>query len=85
MAAMNNVDLRQFLISLFQGAMVGLGEAPDPDTNQKTQNLTMARYNLALLEMLKEKTAGNLSDEESKLLAVFLNEVGQKLEACSQK
>ena len=73
------IDLKHFLISLAQGAMVGLGEAPDPETKRKTTNLEMVKYHLGVLQMLKRKTNGNLSDEEQNLINVLLEDVHGKL------
>jgi len=38
------------------------------------KNLEMAKYHISLLELLGEKTKGNLSEEESRLLLNLLHE-----------
>ncbi len=43
---------------------MGLGES-----GKKDRDLAMARYNIDLLSLLKEKTKNNLSQEEQELLA----------------
>jgi hypothetical protein len=43
-------------------------EKPEPD-------LEMAKYNIDMLEMLEEKTKGNLTEQEQKVLADTLNQI----------
>jgi hypothetical protein len=50
-------------------AMLQLGLIPNPATGKPNPpNPAKARHELALLEILEEKTQGNLTDEEQKLL-----------------
>ena len=44
--------------------MLHLGEVPDPDTNVPNVNLALAQQTIDILTMLREKTAGNLTEEE---------------------
>ena len=65
-------DFETFLLSLASSAMLHLGAVPDPDTGQKVPNLPMAKHTIELLEMLAEKTSGNLSETEERLLGKLL-------------
>ncbi len=47
-------------------AMQSLGIIPNPLTNKTEVDLLLAKFNIDLLEMLKEKTKGNLSPDEEK-------------------
>ncbi len=67
-----------FILSLSTSALVHLGELPDPITNKKEINLQLARQTISIIEMLKEKTKGNLTDEEEKLLDSVLYDVRLK-------
>ncbi|CAN5363233.1 hypothetical protein BH09SUM1_BH09SUM1_18300 [soil metagenome] len=50
-------------------ALLHLGELPNPATgNPNPPNLPKARHELALLEVLAEKTSGNLNEEELRIL-----------------
>jgi|SRR5579862_7184514 len=49
-------------------AMIFLGQAPNPQTGQTTQDLEHARYFIDQLEMLEVKTKGNLLKQEAALL-----------------
>lgn len=64
--------------SLGYQAMVQLGELPDPSTQASQINLDAAREIINLLAALKLKTAGNLSDEEMRLLNNLLTELQLK-------
>ena len=58
-----------FLIhTLFTQALMALGRIPNPITNQTHRNLATARHFVDMLTMLGEKTRGNLTDDERKLL-----------------
>ena len=72
------VTFSSFLISLASTAMFHLGEAPDPTTGETAVNLSLARSTIDLIAMLEEKTAGNLDEEEGKLITTLLGELRQK-------
>ena len=58
--------------------MVQLGEAEDPITRKKSVDLQVARNTIDLLGVLKEKTEGNLDEEEARLLESVLYECRTK-------
>jgi hypothetical protein len=74
----NLVTFSTFILSLNTAALVHLGEIPDPITNKKEVNLTLAKQTIDTLEMLKEKTKGNLTVDEEKLLQSILYELKLK-------
>lgn len=57
-----------FISSLAMEALVALGDVPHPATRQQRMNLEQAQYLIDVLGILEEKTAGNLSVDEGKLL-----------------
>lgn len=64
------------LVALFHGsAMVALGKLKNPATDRIERNIEQARQAIDLLEMLREKTKGNLSANESRLLDGALTEL----------
>ena len=67
-----------FILSLSTSALVHLGELPDPISNAKEVNLQLAKQTISIIEMLKEKTKGNLSKEEESLLDSVLYDVRLK-------
>lgn len=66
------------LVNLGQSAYVALGEVKDPSGASQT-NPDLAAYNLAILEILQDKTRGNLDADEDKLLQTLVGEIGAKL------
>ena len=66
------------ILSLSTSALVNLGELPDPLSNEKGVNLTLAKQTIGIVEMLKEKTKGNLSVDESRLINNMLYDLRMK-------
>lgn len=56
------------VFSLAQGAMAQLGKVANPATGKIEKDLRGAEQTIDLLDMLSEKTAGNLSENEEKML-----------------
>jgi hypothetical protein len=62
-------DLFIQLVLMFQmNAMQALGKIRNPLTDRVERNLDAARFSIDLLDMLQEKTKGNLGPEEERLL-----------------
>jgi hypothetical protein len=59
----------EFLIhTLFTQALMALGRIPNPITKQSLVNMATARHFVDTLTMLEQKTAGNLTADERRLL-----------------
>ncbi len=67
-----------FLLSLSTSVLVCLGELPDPVSNEKSTNLPLAKQTIGIIEMLNEKTKGNLNEEEEKLIEGILYDLRMK-------
>jgi hypothetical protein len=67
-----------FLLSLSTSVMVCLGELPDPLRNEKSTNIPLAKQTIGIIEMLKEKTKGNLTEEEDRLIEGILYDLRMK-------
>jgi hypothetical protein len=80
-----SVDFATFIFSLATGAFIGLGLTPDPSTGKTEIHLPMAQQNIELLVLLREKTKGNLSVDESKLLEGLLAEAQLRFVEVSAK
>jgi hypothetical protein len=55
--------------------MQALGKMKNPLTGKIEKNLEQARQSIEIIEMLKAKTANNLSPESAKALDNFLAEI----------
>lgn len=58
----------EFVLMQAQQIALMLGQIPGPDGKPMDPNLPVARVFIDQLEMIREKTRGNLSNEESDLL-----------------
>lgn len=64
----------EILISMmFTQAMAMLGQMPDPGSGETMVNKPYAKHYIDTLDMLGEKTQGNLSDDEAKILSEALH------------
>lgn len=61
------LDFSTFILSIIGSAYVHLGDAPSPE-GQSERNLALARQDIDLLSVLQEKTKGNLTGDEERLL-----------------
>ena len=64
------IDFNTFILSLSTSAAMNLGEG-----KEKTINLPLARQSIDMLVLIEEKTRGNLTGEEERLLAQMLSEL----------
>ena len=71
------------VLSLYTHAQISLGVVPDPITQQVKKELSHVKYNIDLLGILKEKTQGNLTQEEDQALEQILYDLRMMyIEAC---
>lgn len=66
------IDFSTFILSLSHSALVHLGDAPNPVDGTSDENMPMARQTIDLLGLLEQKTSGNLSGEEERVLQQVL-------------
>lgn len=67
-----------FLIRQSQQAALCLGQIPHPQTGQKEAHPEIAKLFIEDLQMIREKTRGNLSSEETKILDDILANLQQE-------
>jgi hypothetical protein len=72
MTELPQVSFSSFILSLSTSALVHLGEVPDPVTQKMDKHLPLAKQTIDLLGMLMEKTKGNLSGDEEKMMEHLL-------------
>jgi hypothetical protein len=64
------------VVSMFQiAAMQQLGKLLDPVSGETRRDLDQAKISIDILEVLKEKTQGNLTEEEESFLKKVLFEL----------
>jgi Domain of unknown function (DUF1844) len=62
------MDFQALVFSLSTAALLQLGLAPNPATNKVEKDLPAAKQTISILEVLQDKTKGNLTSEEARLL-----------------
>jgi len=67
-------DFTTLMNSLLIQVMFCLGKLGAPDGSAPEINLDLAKHHIDLMEVLEEKTKGNLTNDESKKLSLALHE-----------
>ena len=75
---MPEIDFGVFVMSLASSVLVHLGEIAHPDAPGRAANLPLAKQTVDILGMLREKTRGNLTQEEAQLLDNLLYDLRMK-------
>ena len=70
--ALPQIDFSTFVLSLVHSALMHLGDAPDPAAEAELPNLGLARQTIDLLALLQDKTKGNLTGDEERVLQAAL-------------
>ena len=74
LSSLINPSFESLVSSIYSAVLFNLGEIKVKGAGDVCENIDMARFNIGLLEMLEEKTTGNLSKEENAYLkSVILN------------
>ncbi len=61
-----------FISSLATQTLINLGEMKSPFNKKKELDLDQAKFTLDTLQIIKDKTKGNLADDETKYLDTLL-------------
>jgi hypothetical protein len=70
------IDFYTFVLSLGSSVFVHLGDAPHPESGAPVPpNLLLAKQTIDILDMLRDKTRGNLSAEEAHFLESLLTDL----------
>ncbi len=79
------IDFSTFVLSISQSAMMHLGDVPQENLTEGMTNMTMARQSIELLVLLEEKTKGNLTGDEERLLHQQLDELRMRFYDMTRK
>jgi hypothetical protein len=66
------VNFNSLIFSLSSSALLHLGEIADPHTGQKKKDIPLAKHSIDTIAMLKDKTKGNLTEEEQRFMDSIL-------------
>jgi hypothetical protein len=79
-----SVSFVSLVVSLGSSALVHLGEIVEPGAEAPAKNLQLARDTIDVLQVLKDKTKGNLDDDETKLIDALLFDLRTKYMAATK-
>ena len=68
-------SLAQLVTMFATQASVSLQQAADPNEKQRSDHLGYAKHFIDLLAVVEEKTKGNLTDDEAKMIDAMLHEL----------
>jgi len=69
------IDFTTLVMSFASAAIINMGKVPDPMTGQAQKNFGFAQQNIDIISLLQEKTRGNVSEEEGKMMDQVLYEL----------
>jgi hypothetical protein len=78
------VNFSSFLLSLSSSVLLHLGEIPEPQSGEKRKDMALAKQSIDILTLLKEKTEGNLTEEEKNLLENLLYDLRMRFVKASE-
>ena len=79
------ISFAGFVISLATTAAVHFGDIPDPNTGEPQEpDLVAAHQMIDLISLLQEKTKGNLTTDETKLVDDLLYELRMRFVQAQQ-
>ena len=77
----SEVNFSELVLGFSSAALYYLGEAQVDGKNVKSENISLARQNIEFLVLLQQKTQGNLTEDEAKLLGQVLSDLKMKFVA----
>jgi hypothetical protein len=72
------LDFSAFILSLSSTVLVAIGTLPDPISKEVKKNIPLAKQMIDVINMLKEKTKGNLTKEENELISSLSTDLKMK-------
>ena len=69
------INFTNFVLSLHTSALFHFGDFPDPASGKAQKDLPAAKQAIDMLDMINEKTKGNLNEQENNLIQGVLYEL----------
>jgi hypothetical protein len=73
--AQPDASFSSLVLTLSSSAWVSMGKIADPITGETKQDIKAAKFSIDILLMLRDKTRGNLNDDEHKLLEALVHDL----------
>ncbi len=71
----NKVTFTEFIMMMSTQALFALGVVPNPENEKDLTNLPIARRTIDMLAMIREKTKGNLTQDEETMMDDVLHQL----------
>lgn len=68
-------DFKTFVSGLYTQTLMALGQMENPSTGEREQSLPESSYLIDTLEVLRDKTEGNLTQDESQYLNNIIHDL----------
>lgn len=69
------INFSNFVLSLHTSALFHFGDIPDPTSGKAQKNFPAVKQTIDIIDMINEKTKGNLNEQESNLIQGVLYEL----------
>jgi len=69
------INFTNFILSLHTSALFHFGDIPDPVSGKTQKDFSAVKQTIDILDMINEKTKGNLNEEENNLMQGVLYEL----------
>jgi len=69
------INFTNFILSLSTSALFHFGDFPDPVSGKTQKNLPAAKQTIDMLDMINDKTKGNLTEQENNLMQGVIYEL----------
>ncbi|MEN6375448.1 MAG: DUF1844 domain-containing protein [Smithella sp.] len=69
------INFTNFVLSLHTSALFHLGDIPDPVSGKTQRDFSAVKQTIDMLDMINEKTKGNLNEQENNLMQGVLYEL----------
>jgi hypothetical protein len=69
------INFTNFILSLHTSALFHFGDIPDPASGKTQKDFSAVKQTIDMLDMINEKTKGNLNEQENNLMQGVLYEL----------
>ena len=83
--SMTHVNFSGLILGFSSAALYALGHSEVDGKKVSSVNVELAKQNIGIVTLLHEKTKGNLSPEEQRLIQDVLADLNSKLKTHSEK
>ncbi len=82
--AENAVEFTGLILGLCSAALSYMGVDPAGSSSRTDKNLVLAKQNIDIIELLRQKTQGNLTEDEQRLILQVLTDLRMRYVACTK-